>query len=134
MHGIMRWQAIHCCNMGTMAKSATTGRPSMTDLNELQFFVQVSKAQSFTWAARRMRVPKSSVSRAIARLEARLGVRLLERTTRSVTLTEAGALYLDHCQRVMEEAEQADLAMGALLAKPRGRLWVAAPLLGEFLA
>lgn len=116
----------------------------MTDLNELQFFVQVSKAQSFTRAARTMRVPKSSVSRAIARLEARLDVRLLERTTRSVALTEAGTLYLDHCQRVMEEAEQADLAMGALLAKPRGRLRVAAPLpfvrfelaplLGEFLA
>jgi len=127
-----------------MAKSATTGRPSMTDLNELQFFVQVSKAQSFTRAARRMGVPKSSVSRAIGRLEARLGVRLVERTTRSVALTEAGTLYLDHCQKVMEEAEQADLAMGALLAKPRGRLWVAAPLpfirfelvplLGEFLA
>jgi DNA-binding transcriptional LysR family regulator len=127
-----------------MAKPVTTGRPSMTDLNELQFFVQVSKAQSFTRAARRMGVPKSSVSRAIGRLEARLGVRLLERTTRSVALTEAGALYLEHCQRVMEEAEQADLAMGALLAKPRGRLRVAAPLpfvrfelaplLGEFLA
>jgi len=117
---------------------------AMTDLNELQFFVQVSKAQSFTRAARRMGVPRSSVSRAIGRLEARLGVRLVERTTRSVALTEAGALYLDHCQRVMEEAEQADLAMGVLLAKPRGRLWVAAPLpfirfelvplLGEFLA
>src|SRR5882757_2510442 len=144
MRGTMFWQAIHCCCMGTMAKLATTGRPSMTDLNELQFFVQVSKAQSFTRAARRMGVPKSSVSRAIGRLEARLGVRLLERTTRSVALTEAGALYLDHCQRVMEEAEQADLAMGALLAKPRGRLRVVAPLpfvrfelvplLGEFLA
>jgi DNA-binding transcriptional LysR family regulator len=100
----------------------------MTDLNELQFFVQVSKAQSFTRAARRMGVPKSSVSRAIGRLEARLGVRLVERTTRSVALTEAGTLYLNHCQRVMEEAEQADLAMGALLATPRGRLCVAAPL------
>ncbi len=88
-------------------------------------------------------MPKSSVSRAIVRLEARLGVRLLERTTRSVTLTEAGGLYLDHCRKVMEDAEQADLAVGALLAKPRGRLCVAttvmfarfvlAPLMGEFL-
>jgi DNA-binding transcriptional LysR family regulator len=61
-----------------------------------------------------------------------------------MALTEAGRLYLNHCQRVMEEAEQADLAMGALLEKPRGRLCVAAPLpfirfelvplLGEFLA
>jgi DNA-binding transcriptional LysR family regulator len=127
-----------------MVKLTTTTKPSMTDLNELQFFVQVAKARSFTRAARKMGVPKSSVSRAIGRLETRLGVRLVERTTRSVALTEAGALYLNHCQRMMEEAEQADLAMGSLLAKPRGRLWVAAPLpyirfelaplLGDFLA
>jgi DNA-binding transcriptional LysR family regulator len=116
----------------------------MTDLNELQFFVHVSRTQSFTLAAKRLGVPKSSVSRAIQRLEDRLGVRLVERTTRSVTLTEAGELYLQHCQRVLEEAEQADLAMGALLAKPRGRLRVGAPvafarsilgpILGEFLS
>jgi DNA-binding transcriptional LysR family regulator len=115
----------------------------MPDLNELQFFVQVSRTHSFTQAARRMKVPKSSVSRAISRLESRLGVRLVERTTRSVALTEAGALYLDHCQRVMDEAEQADLAVGALLEKPRGRLRIGAPVafarsilgpvLGEFL-
>ena len=116
----------------------------MTDLNELQYFLQVSETQSFTVAAKRLGVPKSSVSRAIQRLEARLGVRLVERTTRSVALTEAGEVYLDRCQRVMEEAEQADLAIGALLAKPRGRLRVGAPvafarsilgpILGEFLS
>jgi DNA-binding transcriptional LysR family regulator len=115
----------------------------MTDLNELQFFVQVSRTHSFTQAARQLGVPKSSVSRAIRRLEERLGVRLVERTTRSVALTEAGELYLDRCQRVMEEAEQADLAVGAMLAKPRGRLKIGAPVafarsvlgpvLGEFL-
>ena len=116
----------------------------MTDLNELQFFLQVSETRSFTAAAKRLGVPKSSVSRAIQRLETRLGVRLVERTTRSVALTEAGEVYLDRCQRVMEEAEQADLAVGALLAKPRGRLRVGAPvaftrfilgpILGEFLS
>jgi len=116
----------------------------MTDLNELRFFVQVSETQSFTLAAERLGVPKSSVSRAIQRLEGRLGVRLVERTTRSVALTEAGELYLDRCQRVIEEAEQADLAVGALLAKPRGKLRVGAPvafarsilgpILGEFLS
>jgi LysR family transcriptional regulator, transcriptional activator for dmlA len=115
-----------------------------TDLNELQFFVQVSEMQSFTLAAKRLGVPKSSVSRALRRLEDRLGVRLVERTTRTVALTEAGELYLDHCQRVLEEAELADLAVGALLAKPRGRLRVGVPgpfarsilgpALGEFLA
>jgi DNA-binding transcriptional LysR family regulator len=116
----------------------------MTDLNELQFFVQVSQTQSFTRAAKRLGVPKSSVSRAIQRLESRLGVRLVERTTRRVALTELGELYLNRCQRVMEEAEQADLAVGALQAKPRGTLRVGAPVafarsilgtsMGEFLA
>jgi DNA-binding transcriptional LysR family regulator len=116
----------------------------MTDLNELQFFVHVSQTQSFTRAAKRLGVPKSSVSRAIRRLEHRLGVRLVERTTRSVALTEVGELYLDRCQRMMEEAEQADLAVGALQGAPRGTLRVGAPVafarsilaprMGEFLA
>lgn len=100
----------------------------MTNLNELQFFVNVSQTQSFTRAAKRLGVPKSSVTRAIQRLEKRLGVRLVERTTRRVALTEVGQLYLNRCQRVMEEAEQADLAVGALQAKPRGRLRVGAPV------
>jgi DNA-binding transcriptional LysR family regulator len=99
----------------------------MTDLNELQFFAQVAKAHSFTMAARRLGVPKSSVSRAVCRLEGRLGVRLVERTTRNVAFTAVGEVYLDRCQRVLEEAEQADLAVGALLAKPHGKLRVGAP-------
>jgi DNA-binding transcriptional LysR family regulator len=116
----------------------------MIDLNELQFFVQVSKKQSFTQAAKHLGVPKSNVSRGILRLEGRLGVRLVERTTRSVALTEAGEMYLDRCERMLEEAEQADLVVGALHAKPRGTLRVGAPvpfarfilgpILGEFLA
>jgi DNA-binding transcriptional LysR family regulator len=100
----------------------------VTNLNELQFFVQVSETQSFTKAAKRLGVPKSSVSRAILRLENRLGVRLVERTTRKVALTEVGELYLNRCRRVMEEAEQADLAVGALQVMPRGLLRVGAPV------
>jgi DNA-binding transcriptional LysR family regulator len=80
-------------------------RNNHDDLNELQFFVHVSQTQSFTGAAKRLGVPKSSVSRTIQRLERRLGVRLVERTTRRVALTEVGELYLNHCRRVMEEAE-----------------------------
>jgi DNA-binding transcriptional LysR family regulator len=99
----------------------------MTDLNELQFFVRVSQVQSFTLAAKHLGVPKSSVSRAISRLEGRLGVRLVERTTRSVALTEIGELYLEHCRRVLEEAEQADLVISTLVAKPRGTLRSAHP-------
>lgn len=113
------------------------------NLHEIQFFVHVSQARSFTKAAKRLGVPKSSVSRAIQQLEKRLGVRLVERTTRKVALTEVGELYLSGCRRVMEEAEQADLAVGALQATPRGTLRVGAPIafarsilgpvLGEFL-
>ena len=100
----------------------------MIDLNELQYFVQVSRARSFTAAADHFGVPKSSVSRAIAGLEERLGVRLIERTTRSVSLTEAGEIYFDRCQRVIEEAELADLSIGAMHAVPRGRLRIGAPV------
>lgn len=116
----------------------------MTDLNDLQFFVRVSQTQSFTRAAKRLGVPKSAVSRAIVRLETRLGVQLLERTTRSVRLTELGELYLERCQRVLEEAEQAELVLDASQSRPRGTLRIAAPVafarlvlgpvLGEFLA
>lgn len=115
----------------------------MIDLNELQLFAQVAHEQSFTLAAKHLGLPKSSVSRAIARLEARLGIRLFQRTTRHVALTEAGEIYLERCQRVLDEAEQADLVIGALQARPRGRLRVGAPvafarsilgpILGEFL-
>jgi len=100
----------------------------MTNLNELQFFVLVAQTRSFTEAARRLSLPKSSVSRGIGRLEKRLGGQLIERTTRNVRLTELGRLYLSHCQRVIEEAEQADLAVGAMLAVPRGKLRVGAPV------
>jgi DNA-binding transcriptional LysR family regulator len=115
----------------------------VVDLNEIQYFVRVAQEQSFTQAARRLRVPKSTVSRAVRQLEVRLGVRLLERTTRRVALTEVGAVYLSHCRRVIEEAEQADLAIGASLARPRGLLrvgvpvpfarYILGPMMGEFL-
>src|SRR5579859_2389968 len=99
----------------------------MTNLNDLQVFVQVAKAQSFTTAAERLDLPKSSVSRSIHNLESRLGVRLIERTTRRVALTEEGRMYFDRCERVLEEAEQAEIEIGALQARPRGTLRVGTP-------
>jgi DNA-binding transcriptional LysR family regulator len=116
----------------------------LTNLNELQIFVQLAQSRSFTAAARLLDLPKSSVSRSLARLEARLGVRLVDRTTRQVNLTEEGRIYFERCERVIEEAEQADIEIGALRARPRGTLRVGAPgifarsilapALGEFLA
>jgi DNA-binding transcriptional LysR family regulator len=100
----------------------------MINLNELHYFALVAQSRSFTLAAKRLNVPKSSVSRTIGRLEQRLDVQLIERTTRSVRLTEAGRLYLTHCQRVIEEAEQADIAIGAMMATPKGKLRIGAPV------
>src|SRR5580698_4936629 len=122
MYGLLGGETIAadatiCCSKGTI----------MLDLNALQFFAQVAKEQSFTKAAIHLGLPKSSVSRAIRDLEGRLGVRLLVRTTRSVSLTEAGEIYLDRCQKLLEDAEQADLQIGALQASPRGKLRVGAP-------
>jgi len=100
----------------------------MTNLNELQTFALVAQSRSFTLAAERLKLPKSSVSRAISRLEQRLDVQLIQRTTRSVRLTEAGRLYLTHCERVIEEAELADIAIGAMMATPKGKLRIGAPV------
>ncbi len=115
----------------------------MTNLNELQYFSLVAQTRSFTLAAERLKLPKSSVSRAISRLEQRLDVQLIQRTTRSVRLTEAGKLYLAHCQRAIEEAELGEIAIGEMMATPKGTLhigthigfarFVLQPLLNEFL-
>jgi DNA-binding transcriptional LysR family regulator len=115
----------------------------MNDLNQIHYFAQIARTGSITAAAKQLGLPKSTVSRGLARLEARLGVRLLERTTRRVVLTEAGDLYLQHCRQALEEVEQADLVVSALRGTPRGCLRLGtpmmfgrsflAPLLGEFL-
>lgn len=115
----------------------------MRDLNEMGHFVEVARSLSFTAAAKRLGVPKSTISRSLTSLERRLGVRLLERTTRRVALTEVGETYLRHCQRLVDEAEEADAAISSLGDEPRGVLRVAAnvtfarsvlgPAIGEFL-
>ena len=116
---------------------------TVANLNELQYFSLVAQTKSFTLAAERLKLPKSSVSRAITSLEKRLGVQLLQRTTRHVRLTEAGKLYLAHCQRAIEEAELGEIAIGAMMANPKGTLhigthigfarFVLEPLLNKFL-
>lgn len=99
----------------------------MIDLNELVMFVQVVDAKSFTQAARILDVPLSTLSRRLNLLEKRLGVRLLQRTTRKLQLTELGEVYYSHCKRVIEEADQAEQAIRNLQAEPTGTLKVAAP-------
>lgn len=116
----------------------------MRDLNDLAIFAQVVQSGSLTAAANALDMPKSNVSRRLARLETELGVRLLERTTRKLHLTEVGSLYYEHCRRILEEAEHAELSVQQRLAAPRGLLRISAshsvgqgllaPILGEFLA
>lgn len=104
------------------------------DLNNISIFVQVVQAGSFSGAARQLGLPKSTVSRRITTLEERLGTRLLQRTTRTLNLSEAGRIYLEHCKRILAEVEASERAMSSLHEQPRGLLRVTAPLRFGFLA
>jgi DNA-binding transcriptional LysR family regulator len=92
-------------------------------------FVAVAEEQGFAAAARRLRMSPPAVTRAIAFLEKRLGVRLLTRTTRLVRTTEAGARYLEDARRILLETDEADEAAAGINAAPRGHLAVTAPVL-----
>lgn len=94
-------------------------------LHGIPEFVAVADGGGFSAAGRRLGLSKSLVSERVAALEARLGTRLLARTTRRVALTEAGAAFLERARRVLEEAEAAEAAVQALHGEPRGRLRVA---------
>lgn len=100
----------------------------MQDLNEMAIFAKVVEAGSFTKAADRMGLPKSTVSRKISQLEERLDVRLLNRTTRVLKPTETGKIYYQHCSKMLEEAEEADRAITKMQAEPTGLLRISAPL------
>ena len=90
--------------------------------DDMLTFLAVAEAGSFTKAADVLATPKSNISRKITRLETELNTRLLERTTRSINLTEAGRLYLQHCQRIQEEIEGARLSLEKLTTKPSGTI------------
>ncbi len=98
------------------------------DLGSMAIFARVIEAGGFSTAARDLGVSKSSVSKQVSRLEDRLGVRLLNRTTRRLSLTEAGAAFYEGCQRVLSEAEAAKEAVSHLASAPRGELKVNAPM------
>jgi DNA-binding transcriptional LysR family regulator len=99
---------------------------SMMDLNDLRVFEKVASLRSFSAAARALGLPKSSVSRSIARLEAALGVRLCQRTTRKVVLTEAGGALMERCAEIMGQVEETVDYFGGLAVSPRGALRISA--------
>lgn len=96
-------------------------------LDDMQVFAKVVEAGSFTGAGRLLGLPKSTVSRRLAELEAGLGARLLERTTRRLRLTEVGETYHAACVRVMAEAEAAQQAVMETRRAPHGVLRITAP-------
>jgi DNA-binding transcriptional LysR family regulator len=101
---------------------------AMGDATGMLIFAQVVEANSFSEAAKRLGVSKAAVSQHVAKLERSLGARLLNRTTRRLSLTEAGRAYYEHCTRVVTEVEAAELAVSQLRSEPRGVLKVTTPV------
>jgi DNA-binding transcriptional LysR family regulator len=99
----------------------------MTDLNSLIVFAEVVQANSFSEAARRLKMPASTVSRRIAELEAQLGVRLIERSTRSLRLTDVGSEVLEHARHTAELSETIDNIASNHLSNVSGTLRLSAP-------
>lgn len=100
----------------------------MIDLNDMVIFAKVVDSGSISGAAREIGQPKSTTSRRLKMLEEKLGVRLLQRTTRSLKLTELGALFYEHCKRVLKEAEEAERSVSSGQETPRGLLRITAPV------
>lgn len=115
----------------------------MIDWEGVTEFVAVAEAQSFTGAARALDTSVAQISRKVAALEDRLSIKLLIRTTRKVSVTEAGQTYYQHCRHLVEGLKQADRAITELNATPQGRLKITssvtygeqliAPLLSDFM-
>ncbi|MCZ2103199.1 MAG: LysR family transcriptional regulator [Comamonadaceae bacterium] len=100
----------------------------MHDLNDMLYFAEVVEHGSFAGAGRSLGIPKSRLSRRVAELEAQLGTRLLQRTTRTLSLTDAGKAFLTHCAAVRESAQAAADAVAQVQAEPRGTVRVTCPV------
>src|SRR5690625_3040402 len=99
----------------------------MQDLNDLSYFVHVVDHGGFAAAGRATGVPKSKLSRRVAALEARLGVQLLQRTTRNMSVTEVGQRYYTHCAAMLAEATAAQETIDRTLAEPQGLVRLSCP-------
>lgn len=101
---------------------------AMRNLNALLIFVKVAETRSFTLAAQRLGLTSSAISKSIARLEQELGVKLLTRSTRLVSLTGEGASFFERCQQILTEIEDAETAVTSATATPKGRLRLQMPV------
>src|SRR5262245_4199653 len=100
----------------------------MWPVDPIAVFVKVIEAGSFSAAARRLGIPKTTVSAKVAGLEKRLGVRLIQRTTRKLRMTEEGERYFRHCAIATREIELGEAALQAARDKPSGVLRISAPV------
>lgn len=100
----------------------------MDALRQIEAFVAVVRAGSYVKAAERQDSSKAALSRQVLELETRLGTRLLNRTTRRLSLTETGAAYFERCVQILDDLREADAEAGATTATARGRLRINAPL------
>ncbi|MCA9535706.1 MAG: LysR family transcriptional regulator [Myxococcales bacterium] len=100
----------------------------MDRLDAMRAFVTVAELHGFAPAARKLGISASATTRLVAALEERLGIRLLQRTTRRVSLTDAGARYLERAARILEDVDEAEGAAQAARLEPTGRFVVSAPL------
>jgi DNA-binding transcriptional LysR family regulator len=100
----------------------------MDRIEAMQAFVAVADLQGFAPAARKLKLSPSAITRLVAALEERLGARLLQRTTRSVTLTDAGTRYLERARRILSDVEEAERAAESERMRPSGKLVVSAPV------
>ncbi|KAB0636396.1 LysR family transcriptional regulator [Burkholderia latens] len=105
----------------------------MENLGGFVVFVQVAETRSFVAAGRALGLSASAIGKRIARLEARLNVRLFHRSTRSITLTAEGARFLERCRRVIAEIDAAERELTQSVEAPRGRLRVSLPTIGTLL-
>lgn len=103
-------------------------RAPNVDLAEIIAFTRVVQGGSYTAAATSLGMPKSTVSRKVSELEERVGARLLQRTTRTVRLTDIGRVYYEHCLRIVTEIEEAQAAVAQLQSTPRGALRITVPV------
>jgi DNA-binding transcriptional LysR family regulator len=100
----------------------------MDQLRQIEAFVAVVQAGSFVGGAERLDSSRAVVSRLVIELEARLGTRLLQRTTRRLSLTDAGSDYFERCRHILDDLQEANAAASAATATPRGKLRINAPL------
>lgn len=100
----------------------------MQDLNDMVFFAEVAERGGFTAASKVLGIPKSRLSRRVADLEAALGVQLLQRSTRRLSLTSAGEVYLRHCVEMRDAAQAAAEAVSQVQTEPRGTVRISCPV------